>query len=193
MQLTFLYKIPAPLDWTTDQVANVISLLGATATVWALIYAIRQGVKNSKKINDLAEITNQLATQNKLMQEQNIITKIQLKETALPVPKLESFTTEDRGFRMEIKNDGNRFNVTKFEDSFEDFKYMTSGSDVLSKKTYIIYATKKVEKKTEECKFNILIEYSDIYGNLYSFRIGGNGQTWTSHNDVPISLSKPQE
>lgn len=59
------------LKLTDVEVANIIALLSAIGTVGALWYAIRQGIKNSKKINDLAEITKQLADQNKLILDQN--------------------------------------------------------------------------------------------------------------------------
>ena len=82
--MTLLFNLVRPWDWTEAQAANVISIVSAAATVGALWYAIVQGIKNGKKINDLAEISKQLAEQNILQLEHNEIQRISIRNSIHP-------------------------------------------------------------------------------------------------------------
>ncbi len=73
MTFRVLLQIPSIMFWTTSQVANIIGAVSTAATVATLASAPYQERKNSKKINDLAQIADE-------PREQNRMTKIQLKQ-----------------------------------------------------------------------------------------------------------------
>ena len=180
MNISLLFTIPSPWDWTTSQVSNIIVLIGTIATLWTLVYAIKQGIKNSKKINDLANVVLELKTQNE-------ITKIQLKEAAFPLFKPVAGELKGDTVWLRLQNEGKRAKIIKIKDSHNDFKYSQSHYEILSNEDLILYCTPLNNKPAKECKYNIVIEYQDIYGNIYEFLINGGGDTyysWTYHEKM---------
>jgi hypothetical protein len=101
MNLELLWNFWNFTSWTAEQTGAFWTSLGAMATVGTLWYAIRQGIKNSKKINDLAEISRQLSEQNKLLVEQHKTTTTHLKDAALPLIEFKSI--EITGDIMQMK------------------------------------------------------------------------------------------
>jgi hypothetical protein len=70
MGCLLLFDLLRPWTWTQGQAANVISFFAASGTVGALAYAYILERKNRKKINDLANIVQQLVEANQIFREQ---------------------------------------------------------------------------------------------------------------------------
>ena len=88
MNYIFLFHLFRPWEWTEGQSSNVINFFAATGTVGALVYAFILERKNSKKINDLANIVSQLTESNQILREQAVLEKQKMKPFAKPEIRL---------------------------------------------------------------------------------------------------------
>ena len=165
----FLFHIPNPITWTTDQVANIINFFGAAGTVGALLYAFHLQRKNSKKINDLAEITGRLAEQNKLIAEQNEFERLSMKEEVRPdfVNDGASQNGSDGILTVRIKNKGHRATILYIEYKEDDvqFKKRLVPFKIKQDAFSIFEATSNGKKHIKDCNWGISIHYKDIYSN----------------------------
>jgi hypothetical protein len=173
------FHIPPPIDWSTNQVANIIALISSIATVGALWYAITQGIKNSKKINDLAAITKQLSDQNNLILEQNNLQKLVMKNEVRPnfVAGRSGTMGSERTFKLKLTNNGHKAIVTDIECN-EDYILFTKKELPISvqKDTEIqISGVSNGKGNISSSPWAILIKYKDVYGNEYEFFVDGVG------------------
>lgn len=179
--MTFFLKfhIPPPIYWTTEQVANIIAIVSAIATVGALWYAIRQGIKNGRKINDLAAITQQLSDQNNLILEQNNLQKLAMKNEVRP-----NFVAGGAGtmgtegtLKFQLINNGQKANVTSIEYK-EDYVTFTKRELPVSlqKGAEMHFAgVSNYKEHITNSSWAIFIKYKDVYGNDYTFSVNGVG------------------
>ena len=176
----FLFQIPNPIYWTTNQVANIISFFSAVGTVGALLYAFYLQRKNSKKINDLAEITIKLAEQNELIAEQNRLQKLAMKEEVRP-----DFVRGGSGsngtsgeMTFYLMNHGNKAIVTNIEYKEDDvtLQKKTMPLTIKKEKEIRFEATSRGEKHINNCNWEVILYYHDIYSNSYTLVIMGTGK-----------------
>lgn len=175
-----LYEIPNPIYWTTNQVANIINFFSAVGTVGALLYAFYLQRKNSKKINDLAEITVKLAQQNELIAEQNTLQKLAMKEEVRP--EFVQGSSGANGYSgvmtFYVRNQGNKAIVTNIEFKEDDVTFQKKATPLIIKREKEIRfeATSKSKKHINDCNWGVILHYNDIYSNPYMLAILGTGK-----------------
>ena len=171
MSSHLLFYIPAPWDWTTEQVANIISLVAATATVAALWYAFYRNRQQDKKINDLAEITTKLAEQNELQSKA-------MRASVRPDIIQDGVTqTQDGALTFAIKNYGERAIIISIIDKENDFDYKEMKLPIILRKgaEHFIFSQLKDGKHIEQSKYYIVVEFQDVYTNGYQVILSGDG------------------
>lgn len=203
MQLTtLLFEIPSPAKWSTEQVANIIAVISAIATVGALWYAIAQGIWNSKKINDLAEIAKKLSEANDLQRQQN---EMSLQQHGLQQKKLKSearpnfskaFISPEEPDQMQlyITNEGNRAIIERVIDQEREDSQVSLAFyfGVVDKGQSYSITLKSKDKPISECSYTLSVGYTDVYGNPYMTVIYGTGANihlFNSFDDDSIPLS----
>jgi hypothetical protein len=173
-----LFNIPTPMKWTTGQVANIIGLISAAATVAALWYAFYRNRKQDKKINDLAEITQKLAQQNGLLLEQNQLQKLSMKEEVRPDFVKGGASYGNSGeLTFSIRNNGYRAIVNKIDYNEDEVLFQKKSTPlvVTTNKELQFKCSIKGEKYIVNCNWGIFIHFTDIYKNPYLLTIYGTG------------------
>ncbi|MET0462296.1 MAG: hypothetical protein ABW007_04055 [Chitinophagaceae bacterium] len=166
---------------TDPQLANLIEAISAIATVSTLVYAIRQGIKNSKKINDLAEITKQLSEQNGLTYNQILLQKYAMREAAAPQFTLISATFGGVAptiiLKIAIQNKGKVATVTEtYVDSEALIPIEPSPNLILRTSDSYAFKFQQIQKApTANIAWTAYIYHEDFYNNKYEFKITGKG------------------
>lgn len=176
-----LFNLIRPWDWTEAQTANVISLLSAIATVGALWYAIVQGIRNSKKINDLAEISKQLAEQNKLQIEQNEMHRISIRNSIHPTLNYRWAGYDGPLKVIYVINLTNTALISKIEGTDFILKPEFKPCTLHEKTRQEVYGI------PQSNQWSITVYYEDMNRNKFSqvFEVKGLENTFT-HAPVPI-------
>ena len=171
-------QIPPPIDWSTSQVANIIALFGTIGTIGTLLYLIIQDKRKSKQINDLAEITKQLADQNKLILEQVGMQKVAMKYAVKPdLHAVSGITTDSTEIDLTIVNKAKNARIINidYDEEFVTFKKRLTPF-LLRKEDSIVMRFKYNNKKPwQESTWALTLEYDDVYGNKYLMSIYGLG------------------
>lgn len=168
-----LLQIPNIMYWSTSQVANMIGAISAVATVGTLAYALYLERKNSKKINDLALIANEL-------REQNRMTKIQLKQSAYPEFQFNFVKFLENEMKISLLSIGQKFITGTVADKSETFDIIPMTISDGDKVKLVLSCKYKVHKPVDGDRYVVTIDYKDIYGNQYRFIMTGNGEVITS-------------
>jgi hypothetical protein len=187
-----MFEIPHPMYWTTSQVANIINIFSAIGTIGALIYAIYIGGKNSTKINDLAEITKQLAEQNKIISDQTMkvaqqneifaeqmkLQKLEMRQSVKPnfVGGGTTFGADNR-IEVSLTNNGHDAVVTQveFKDEYVDFSPKQFPIAVKHDHRINFTGVSNGKSHISESAWGISVFYTDVYGYQYEFVILGVG------------------
>lgn len=173
-------------SWTPEQTSAFWTALGAIATVGALWYALWQGWKNSKKINDLAQITQQLSDQNKLIVEQNelLIEQNQLQKLVMKNeirPNLTSAGCSTNGsagiLTIKISNNGHRAIISKIEFKEEYVTFTKKETPLAFQNGAIMEINGQSNGKSHisHSPWSIFIHFQDAYKNTYQYYIQGTG------------------
>jgi hypothetical protein len=180
-------------SWTPEQTSAFWTALGAIATVCALWYALWQGWKNSKKINDLAQITQQLSDQNKLiidqnklivqqnelLIEQNQLQKLEMKNEVRPnLTSAGSSTNGSEGsLRIKITNNGHRAIITNIEYKEEYVIFTKKETPISFQGGAIMDINGQSNGKSHisHSSWAFFIHFHDAYKNTYQYYIQGTG------------------
>jgi hypothetical protein len=184
----FLFNIPGPWSWTTAQVANIISIISAAATVYAIWYAYARNRKQDNKINDLTIIAQELS-------EQNTITKLQLKDAAAPKFVIKGASIMDRFLTLTLHNEGNKATIGRSVVNFNEVIFDSySGSIVLRNEELVFYGKPGSQKPLKDSRNYLIFEYFDIYKNPYTMGITGHGDivtSWTYKEGLKVEVCQP--
>jgi hypothetical protein len=175
-----LFIIPSPFEWSTNQVANIIGVVSAVATVAALWYAFYRDRKQDKKISDLAVIAVRLSEQNELLSEQNQITRTQLRDEAKPYFIFEGTSSYTEGLEIDFFNKGKTARIGRIQIIRDKMTYSTGGEIIPKNDTFRIFIKSATEKDINDCDYYLLVEYFDIYNNPY-------GMSFTFHGGIITS------
>jgi hypothetical protein len=185
MFLSLLFTIPAPWKWSTDQVANIISLIAATATVGALWYAYHRDRQQDKKINDLSNIVTELAESNTIFREQTILERQKMKIHSKPNFQLVKVDKLNNNKRVEIlfHNEGEIAKNVSFESSGEvEFKYSIP-EEIPANGYFQFVGITEVVGGVDNTLYVINLYYEDYFNNKYHTTIigdkGKNTLLWT--------------
>lgn len=171
MFAVLLFNIPSPWYWTTDQIANIISVVAAVATVAALWYAFYRDRKQDRKINDLSEITKKLAEQNRIMSEQTILTKNQMKAQGRPRFVLDNEHLENfKDYVLTLKNLGQVAYIDTFDFDGESKGYLEP-SDEVTKNDSFTFRLYNPEGWQLTSRFYLSITLHDAYFNYYRLNV----------------------
>lgn len=144
----------------------LIQSIGTALTLITIIVALYQGWKNSKKINDLAAITQQLSSANSHAAEQNILLR---KQMALEVePDLNiSFGLDGETIKLNIFNNGHLAKIKSIRFKLEDceMEELNSYKPLFNHQSLKMYG--KYNLKNPDFKFAIEVIYLDKYSNEY--------------------------
>ena len=182
--MELLFFIPNPMKWTTDQVANIINALSAIGTVGALIYAFVLNRRNSRRINDLEQITVRLSEQNQLLSEQNSLQRLVMKQQVRPelVHGGGGSSGSTGEFSFELINEGHRAFVDKIDYNETDVLFSSKWPTPFIIREHGKDGSKikfggrsKGEKHINDCNWSMTIHFSDIYSNSYIAEVKGTG------------------
>lgn len=169
------------LDWTTAQWANIIAAISAAGTVGALAYAFYLERKNSRRIDNLAVISERLTEQNQLMLQQFHLQRQQLKLRVKPDLVLSSpyIANADSSMFVSITNKGEEAVITNILYSEVDFTFQEKREEfpIRLLKNVDIHFTAQPNggKPVNERKLQIDLHYTDVLGNPYVTVITGHG------------------
>ncbi|RYY24442.1 MAG: hypothetical protein EOO04_13115 [Chitinophagaceae bacterium] len=177
----FLFDIPPMTKWTTDQVANIINIFSAIGTVGAFLYAFYLERRNSKKINDLAEITKELSNQNKLIIDQNELIRLQMENEAAPFFSNVNVEIDyhngsiwlkmvNKGHPVKWINAHLPSNDLKFQEP--EFLPKFIGKD----EQVSLLGFRNKEIPIGKCKYNLVLTFKNNYGNRFLYLIIGEGE-----------------
>lgn len=182
-----------PMTWKTDQVNNIIGFFSAAATVGALWYAFHLERKNSKKINDLANIVTKLSEANSLQQDHNKILNrqanlqnIKLKNESRPIFEApRTIISLNAELKIILTNIGHRAIVTTINFPSENEIQFNCNQKVIDRTSSLtIRGKSKSNKFVNECNYIMQINFTDVYGNYYFTTIRGKGVHITAYNTV---------
>ena len=165
-----LLGIPPPSTWSTSQVANVIAIVSATATVAALWYAFFRNRQVDKRVNDLENITLKLAEQNDLLARQIKLQQQTMKHLATPsIHICKSSFLDNKSFNLILENRGSPVTIQKINADWNikfDSRLLPFG--LQSKDTFDINGDFDQAQDKSNLEFLITIDLKDFFGNNYS-------------------------
>jgi hypothetical protein len=175
--LHLLFVIPSPWNWSTAQVANIVAVVSAAATVYAIWYAYARNRKQDKKINDLAEIARRLETQNTIHQQQYDLQRQKMKSDAKPeMQKPKTSVDISAKLGIYIENKGKRAIVDNFHfPQNNEVEFNCYAKVIDTDESIVITGKSKTDKFLSDCNYSMFISFTDIYKNPYWIRLSGKG------------------